>query len=403
MAASFQTKKAGQRIPIRTFVPYLIAVFAGVILVAVTVAHKKEREALTARIAQLEVEKSGLAASVAEIEKEVENLKNEDQRLRNDRLEEELGQIRDTFNKSVASYEDLLEVKSLSAKTAKLDGMFATVLTLLSKRNYATASSQLKTLTSEITKLRESVATSFAIPQSVPVSNAPPGSGYTRQSVATDIGNYMVDLVAGDLSTTRVIVDSASDSDCTNDCPVLPLSDYVTRSGGYAGINGAYFCPAAYPSCAGKTNSFDTLLMNKNKKYINSANNVYSTVPAVIFQGTSVRFVAQSLEWGRDTGPDGVIANQPLLVLGGDVRFGGDGDPKKGSKGSRSFVASKGNVVYIGVAHNVTVAENALVLKALGMENAINLDSGGSTALYYSGYKVGPGRNIPNAIVFVRR
>src|SRR5690606_10337923 len=148
---------------------------------------------------------------------------------------------------------------------------------------------------------------------------------------------------------------------------------------------------------------FDTLLMNKDKKYFNSDNNVYSTVPAAIFGSGWVRFVGQSLEWGRDTSIDSMIANQPLLVSGGAVVFGGDEDPKKGSKSNRSFVASKGTAVYIGVVRNATVAESARVLKALGMEYALNLDAGGSTALWFGGYKVGPGRNIPNAILFVSK
>jgi hypothetical protein len=221
--------------------------------------------------------------------------------------------------------------------------------------------------------------------------------------VKNEYGTYLVDVIAADLGSTRAIVDSASEKDCGNDCPTLPLAAYVSRNGGYAGVNGSYFCPKEYPSCEGKTNSFDTLLMNKDKTYFNSANNVYSTVPAVIFLGSSVRFVAKSLEWGRDTSPDGVLANQPLLLIGGNVQFGGDDDPKKGSKGSRSFVGSRGTTLYIGVVHGATVAEVAQVLKTMGMENAINLDSGGSTALWYNGYKAGPGRNIPNAIVLIRK
>jgi len=43
----------------------------------------------------------------------------------------------------------------------------------------------------------------------------------------------------------------------------------------------------------------------------------------------------------------------------------------------------KGKVGYIGVTLNVTVAENAIVMKAMGMDNALNLDSGGTTALWY--------------------
>lgn len=235
------------------------------------------------------------------------------------------------------------------------------------------------------------------------VNNAPPGSGYSRQSVSSDAGVFTVSIVAADISSTRVIVDTASPSDCFDNCPVLSLADYVARNGAYAGINGSYFCPADYPTCAGKVNTFDTLLMNKDKIYFNSANNVYSNNPAVIFGGGYIRFVGAASEWGRDTGIDSMISNYPLLLAGGNVTFGGDDDPKKGSKGARSFVANKGNNVYIGVVFSATVAESARVMKALGMENAMNLDNGGSTALYSGGYKVGPGRALPNVILFVSK
>lgn len=231
--------------------------------------------------------------------------------------------------------------------------------------------------------------------------NAPPAAGYSRKYVTSDVGQFSVSIVAADLGSTRVIVDTASDGDCRDNCPTLALSTYIARSGAFAGVNGSYFCPATYPQCADKKNSFDTLLMNKDKVYFNSDNNVYSTVPAAIFGSGWVRFVGQSLEWGRDTGVDGVIANQPLLVSGGSVVFGGDEDSKKGSKGGRSFVANRGSTVYIGVVHSATVAQAAHVLGAMGMENALNLDDGGSTALWSGGYKVGPGRALPNVILFV--
>lgn len=62
-----------------------------------------------------------------------------------------------------------------------------------------------------------------------------------------------------------------------------------------------------------------------------------------------------------------------------------------------------GNMVYIGVVHNATVAESARALHAMGIQNALNLDDGGSTALWSGGYKVGPGRDIPNAVLLVRK
>lgn len=48
------------------------------------------------------------------------------------------------------------------------------------------------------------------------------------------------------------------------------------------------------------------------------------------------------------------------------------------------------------------IAESAYVMKSLGMENSLNLYKGGSTALWSEGYKVGPGRGLPNAILFVK-
>ena len=241
-----------------------------------------------------------------------------------------------------------------------------------------------------------------ATPAAPPVV-APPTSGYSRISVVSDAGTFTVSVGVADISSTRVVVDTASESDCSSNCPAYPLATYVSRRGAFAGINGTYFCPQDYASCAGKENTFDFLVMNVNKYYFNSSQNVYSTNPAVIFGGGYIRFVGAAQEWGRDTGPDGVLSNYPLLVAGGNVNFGGSSDPKLGSKGNRSFVANKGNLVYIGVVHSATVAEVARVLKAMGMDNALNLDDGGSTAFWYGGYKLGPGRNIPNAILFVPR
>lgn len=235
------------------------------------------------------------------------------------------------------------------------------------------------------------------------VNNIPPTTGYSRQSVSTSAGIFTVSIISADISSTRVIVDTASTQDCSSNCPALSLSDYVTRNNGFAGINGSYFCPKDYPSCAGKENTFDLLVMNKDKYYFNSANNVYSTNPAVVFGSGYVRFFTSAGgQIGRDSSPNGVLMNFPLLVFNGEIKFTSDGDPKKGSKGNRSFVATKGNTVYIGVVHSATVGESAVALKTLGMENGLNLDNGGSTALWYGGYKVGPGRAIPNAIIFTR-
>lgn len=395
-------KKVFHRSNTITKVLFIVITVCIVLIIGGTVYYYIDmfRQAATAE----NLKSQTLQKNLTQTQKQLTALKQEDQYKKNITLQEHIKNIEDTYLKSQTLYEKIQDLKAQSIKTVEEDTLFAKVLKQLSERNFTSASATLSQLEKTIasTTLKNSTpATQLAI--NAVASNTPPASGFSQQKVTSDVGEFVVSIVSADLGSTRVIVDTASDSDCSNNCPVLSLGDYVARSGAFAGINGAYFCPAEYPSCAGKTNTYDTLLMNKNKVYFNSENNKYSTVPAAIFGSGFVRVVGASQEWGRDTGIDSMIANQPLLLSGGNITFGGDGDPKKGSRGSRSFVGSKGSTVYIGVVYNATVAEVAHVLKTMELENALNLDSGGSTALWSGGYKAGPGRNIPNAILFVRK
>lgn len=335
------------------------------------------------------------------------DLQNQDQYKINQSLKKNISDIQFSYKQAVDLYQKITDLKAQKQDTTDLDKEFAQSLSYLYNLNYSSGSASLKVLASNVQKKEDLFAASQVVNipvQNIPQSNNPPSNGFSVQSVQTDSGNFSVYIVAADLNSTRVIVDTASASDCSNNCPTLALSDYVSRSGAFAGINGTFFCPLEYPSCAGKTGSFDLLVMNKNKVYFNSSNNVYSTNPAVIFYGNNARFVTQALQWGRDTGVDSVLSNFPLLVSGGNIVYTDGGDAKFAQRGPRGFVAAKGNTVYIGDVLNATMGESSKVLKALGVDNAMNLDEGGSTALWANGgYKLGPGRNIPNALLFVHK
>jgi len=335
---------------------------------------------------------------------ELNFLQNQDQLKINEQLKIEISSTNNVFSKTSKIYEEITDLKSQKQDTGDLDQSYAQILKYLADLNYSSGSALLTQLSIDIDKKYSAIATEqTAQLQTTSVNNVPPGNGYSYQAVQTDSGTFNVSIIAADLNTTRVIMDTASDSDCANNCPVLSLGDYAARSGAYAGIVGPFFCPADYPSCAGKTNSFDTLLMNKNKHYFNSDNNKYSTVPLVFFTGNTMGVRGQSLDWGRDTGVDAVVANFPLYLSGGNIVFGGSSDPKLDNVGPRSFVANKGNFAYIGIIYSATSDQAAKVLKALGFENALGLDQGGSTALWFNGYKAGPGRNIPSALLFIRK
>lgn len=380
--------------------PLLVA--ASLLIISLVLLATYQIFSLNKSVNGLSQQKKDLASSLLKTQKELADLKNQDQYKKNKELEDRIKNIETTYLNAVKAYENISDLNPTGKTASDLNTQLAKALSFLAKQNYASAAGVLADLNTKIDGLTASAANQPST-ANLTASNSPPGSGYQRQVVHSDIGDYVVDIITANLNSARVIVDTASDSTCKDNCPVLPLATYAARSGAFAGVNGSYFCPASYPSCAGKTNSFDTLLMNKNKVYFNSDNNVYSTVPAVIFGSGWVRFVGRSLDWGRDTGIDSMIANQPLLLSGGNIVFGGNSDPKEGAKGNRGFVGANGNTVYIGVTHNVTVAEMAHILKAMGMTDALNLDDGGSTALWFGGYKVGPGRDLPNVILFVRK
>lgn len=242
----------------------------------------------------------------------------------------------------------------------------------------------------------------------VPVStiNSMPGIGYTSGSVTTPVGTFVLSCI-GSPKGTRVITDSANDNDCTNDCPVLPLDQFAARNGGFAAMNGMYFCPADYPACSTKKNSFDTLLFNSRlKKYINSANNVYSTLPFLVINADgSPRFIGQTSAWGRDTGIQAGTAGNPMLVQGGNIAVvdGNLDDKQRTVKSNRGAFVEAGGNIYLCIARGATVPDSAQIYKALKADNAINIDGGGSSALWINGsYKYGPGRQIPTAIIFAR-
>lgn len=349
---------------------------------------QKETQGLNTELNRQIVEN---AQTIKTIEAEIDRLNNEDLRKANTQVRKETADLKASFKEAMVAYEEVLYLEEQGSKIASEQSKFSSILSFLAKNDFESAKKTVDALMAEIAKEKARLAALAVapIPANVPEIKDAPASGYRRQKVTVGEASYLVD--------------TASDSTCTNDCPVLPLATYAARSGAYAGINGTYFCPETYPSCVDKKNTFDVLVMNKNKVYFNSDNNVYSTVPVAVFSGNSGRFIGQSSGWGRDSGVDAVIANRPLLVQDGNNMFGGGGEAKEGVKGNRSFLGASGSTGYIGVVHSASVAEAAKVLQSMGIKNALNLDSGGSTALWSGGYKVGPGRNLPNVVLFVRK
>lgn len=241
-------------------------------------------------------------------------------------------------------------------------------------------------------------------------------SSWEKRSVVTAGGTFSVNIVRVNLKNPnlRVVSLTGTSGDCRYNCVVRSLKSYVDQVGGFAGINGSYFCPADYASCGSRDGSFFWLWYNSlTRAFSNSYQNQFNQGPVIAFDALN-RFFFYHIagDWpGKATFEQTVgstlsaaISNGPGLVFDGKLIVTEDqlDDKQRTVKSSRSGIGFKGDDVYLVVASGATVLDLGRVMEALGMGYAMNLDGGGSSALVYNGqYRVGPGRNIPNALVFV--
>lgn len=95
-------------------------------------------------------------------------------------------------------------------------------------------------------------------------------------------------------------------------------------------------------------------------------------------------------------GPKLVTLGKPAVDLTGFTE-----DKITKSSGQRSFIGHTSNhVIIFGTANNVTIHELAELCTKLGLVEAMSLDGGASSGLYYNGkYITKPGRPLSNALI----
>jgi phosphodiester glycosidase/IPT/TIG domain-containing protein len=257
----------------------------------------------------------------------------------------------------------------------------------------------------------------FVVSAPVTVAVDPPSSpsvatglGYSYVSVSTARGTFGVYLIKERLTDVTVKTVTANTVVCRNDCPAKPLADYARAGGAYAGINGTYLCPPDYAECAGKVNTYDYAVYNSDLATWLNLPALMGQNAVVTFAGSAATFYRRAYVYGqarlaRNIPITAGISNYPLLLQGGAVvdseREQSATQQERNTKGAIGVDATN---IYLALVANATVTEAAYALQALGVRDAMNLDGGGTSAMWIGGsYKVGPGRLLPNAILLVRQ
>lgn len=243
-------------------------------------------------------------------------------------------------------------------------------------------------------------------------------SSHRTLSVATDAGAFQVTLIKLQKDRYRMITDTAEGHDCDGGCSARSLGDYAAAAGADLAIHGTYFCPPDYSECLGKENSFlwpvyDTdgatmvnaksLIVHKGPLLSSSSDGAYRYFHRSAEFGAS----ATQFESAYGTRLEAAVANYPSLVEDGTVVVDGEAmldDGQRTIKALRGAIGFDGRFVYLALVRDATVPDAARVMRALGATDAMNLDGGGSAALWYGGnYLYGPGRQLPDAILFKRK
>ncbi|MEK7558839.1 MAG: hypothetical protein AAB521_00870, partial [Patescibacteria group bacterium] len=167
----------------------LIIVLATIIVILLGATSLYLLNSQTVKIDDLNNKNTNLEIKLKSVNSELIKLKNEDQFKINEGLKKDIKNTETAYKESLGIYNRITDLRAQSIKTADLDKQFAKVLNELSKLNYSSASSDLKTLTADVAKQEQTLQASSgsvgaqtqAQIANVSVNNSAPSSGFSQQ------------------------------------------------------------------------------------------------------------------------------------------------------------------------------------------------------------------------------
>ncbi|MCA9308389.1 phosphodiester glycosidase family protein [candidate division WWE3 bacterium] len=337
------------------------------------------------------IENITLKNSLADTQTELDTLKSDETQIENNLIQEVYEQY-DTYNTKLAR-NTKLKLNTDNA-TSNVEEYGA----LLLAKDYVKLKELLDTNLQQLDKdYNEYIA-------SLPPPATSASGGYSYTNVNTEKGTFGVFLIKLPKDQITIKTLAAIDNDCKNNCPTKSLAQYVKENNAYAGITGSYACPADYAQCQNKLWSFDFALYDSNdNKWLNKKARGWSETGLMTFKGGSSNFYKKSTDYGGDS-VTAAISNFPSLVKDNNIVVDkSDTDSYQETKGLRGAIGTDDKNVYLAYITNATVIDAAYAMRALGAKDALNMDGGGTAAMYIDGrYVVGPGRPLANAIVIVK-
>lgn len=232
--------------------------------------------------------------------------------------------------------------------------------------------------------------------------------------------DYYLDIIKINLDkpNLKIITDTANSRNCIGRCQAKEMIDFFENDKIFAAINGSYF-----DTSAEKLNYYFFPVFNSRLNiFINDDQLKYPTTGPIMAFDENNKFYyfkdsrdftgVENFEKTYGVKLQAALGNKPRLVEEGkNLLIDWEVDEKQRNvKAVRNAIAYKKDnsggkgFIYLIVSRSSTVADLAEILKVMGMDYAINLDGGYSSALfYYDEYMFGPGRNIPNLIMFAEK
>lgn len=213
----------------------------------------------------------------------------------------------------------------------------------------------------------------------------------------------------------QIMTDTGDSTDCPGDCTTLSVRDFARRRNAIAGFQGTYFCDDGV-NCLGGLNSYVFPVFNSwTRTMINQSQVKHTVDPMVLFDpkntplylpvGSSFDTLLE-FEARYAMTVQAAISNGPALVEAGQnvLQNSAMDTSQRNIKATRAMLGWKGYFIYLLTVRSATLPDAAAVATAMGLDYALNLDGGGSTALYNDGAHIaGPGRTVPNAILILQR